>query len=157
MLLEKNGKASSSRRTKHINIRYFFITDRIGKGEVSLKWCPTGDMTGDYASKPLQGALFKDFRDQMMGVVPAKDPGLGKTPKTKTPEGGAKVGPSTKTDEAPQECVGRKARVRGNNAVRGTTNDVRTKYDQDVQRTDEQMIPTVNSSTSNERLIRGDG
>ena len=47
MLLEKNGKASSSKRTKHINIRYFFITDRIGKGEVSLKWCPTGDMTGE--------------------------------------------------------------------------------------------------------------
>jgi len=29
MLLEKNGKALSSKRTKHINIRYFFITDRI--------------------------------------------------------------------------------------------------------------------------------
>jgi hypothetical protein len=27
-LLEKNGKASSSKRTKHINIRYLFITDR---------------------------------------------------------------------------------------------------------------------------------
>jgi hypothetical protein len=25
--LEKNGKASSIKRTKHINIRYFFITD----------------------------------------------------------------------------------------------------------------------------------
>jgi hypothetical protein len=28
ILLEKNGKASSSKRTKHINIRYFFITER---------------------------------------------------------------------------------------------------------------------------------
>jgi hypothetical protein len=27
ILLEKNGKASSSKRTKHINIRCFFITD----------------------------------------------------------------------------------------------------------------------------------
>lgn len=27
MLLEKNGKASSSKRTRHINIRYFFVTD----------------------------------------------------------------------------------------------------------------------------------
>ena len=27
MLLEKNGKASSSKQTKHINIRYFFITN----------------------------------------------------------------------------------------------------------------------------------
>jgi hypothetical protein len=29
ILLEKNGKASNSKRTKHINIRYFFITDRV--------------------------------------------------------------------------------------------------------------------------------
>ena len=27
ILLENNGKASSSKRTKHINIRYFFVTD----------------------------------------------------------------------------------------------------------------------------------
>jgi hypothetical protein len=31
ILLEKNGKASSSKCTKHINIRYFFITDRVSK------------------------------------------------------------------------------------------------------------------------------
>jgi len=78
MLLEKNGKASSSKRTKHINIRYFFITDQVNKGKVSLLWCPTGDMIGDFMTKPLQGALFWKFRDQIMGVVPAKDPGPGK-------------------------------------------------------------------------------
>jgi hypothetical protein len=60
ILLERNGKASSSKRTKHINIRYFFITDRIRMNEVSVVWCPTGDMIGDYATKPLQGALFKN-------------------------------------------------------------------------------------------------
>ena len=74
MLLEKNGKASSSKRTKHIHIRYFFITDRIEQGELSVGWCPTGDMIGDFMTKPLQGALFDKFRDQIMGVVPAKDP-----------------------------------------------------------------------------------
>jgi hypothetical protein len=31
ILLEKNGKASSSKCTKNINIRYFFITDRVSK------------------------------------------------------------------------------------------------------------------------------
>jgi hypothetical protein len=29
ILLEKNGKASSSKQTKHISIHYFFVTDRI--------------------------------------------------------------------------------------------------------------------------------
>jgi hypothetical protein len=57
ILLEKNGKALSSKRMKHISIRYFFITDRVKKGDVSLAWCPTGDMIGDYMKKPLQGTL----------------------------------------------------------------------------------------------------
>jgi hypothetical protein len=78
ILLEKNGKALSSKRTKHINIGYFFITDRVDKGDVSLIWCPTGDMIRDFMTKPLQGALFLKFRDQIMGVVPAQDPGPGK-------------------------------------------------------------------------------
>jgi hypothetical protein len=79
ILLEKNGKASSSKRTKHTNIQYFFITDRVSNEEVSVVWCPTGDMIGDYATKPLQGALFRKFRDHIMGVTPARDPGPGKT------------------------------------------------------------------------------
>ncbi len=78
ILLEKNGEASSSKRTKHINIRFFFVTDRISKNEMRVDWCPTGDMTGDCLMKPTQGSLFRKFRDQIMGAVPAKDPGKGK-------------------------------------------------------------------------------
>jgi hypothetical protein len=39
ILLEKNGKASSSKCTKHVNIRYFFITNQVDKGDISLVWC----------------------------------------------------------------------------------------------------------------------
>jgi hypothetical protein len=74
IILEKNGKASSSKRTKHINIRYLFITDRVKKEEVSVVWCPTGDMIRDFVTNPLQGALFRKFRDQIMGLTPAQDP-----------------------------------------------------------------------------------
>jgi hypothetical protein len=69
ILLDKNGKASSSKRTKHINIRYVFVTERVSKEEVPVVWCHTGDMSGDYATKPLEGALFQKFRDQVMGVT----------------------------------------------------------------------------------------
>jgi hypothetical protein len=41
ILLEMNGKASCSKRTKHINVRYFFVTDRIAKQELNVEWCPT--------------------------------------------------------------------------------------------------------------------
>jgi hypothetical protein len=73
MLLERNGKASSSKRTKHINVRYFFITDRISKGEVRVEWCPTAEMVADFMTKPLQGSLFKKFRDLIMGALPRKE------------------------------------------------------------------------------------
>jgi hypothetical protein len=78
ILLEKNGKSSSGKRTKHINMRYFFITDRVAKGDVTLQWCPTGDMTADFFTKPLQGALFRKFRDLIMGVMAQPEPGPGK-------------------------------------------------------------------------------
>ena len=78
ILLEKNGKASSSKRTKHINIRYFFVTDRVATGELTLVWCPTDAMIGDFFAKPNQGALFIKFRDMIMGVEEARDPGPGK-------------------------------------------------------------------------------
>ena len=68
MLLERNGKASSSKRTKHINLRYFFITDKISKGEVRVEWCPTKDMMADFMTKPLQGSAFRKFRDLIMGL-----------------------------------------------------------------------------------------
>ncbi len=68
ILLENNGKASSIKRTKHINIRYFFVTDRINNKELEVEWCPTAEMTGDFMTKPTQGKLFKKFRDQIMGV-----------------------------------------------------------------------------------------
>ena len=44
ILMEKNGRASSSKRTRHINIRYFFVTDRVANGEVSIEYCPTEEM-----------------------------------------------------------------------------------------------------------------
>jgi hypothetical protein len=74
ILLEKNGKASSGKRTRHINTRFFFVTDRISAKEVSVGWCPTEDMTGDFWTKPLQGAEFRRMRDLIMGVVSQKEP-----------------------------------------------------------------------------------
>jgi hypothetical protein len=68
MLLEKNGKRSSSKQTRHINIRYFFVTDRIDSNEMQVEYCPTGEMTGDFFTKPLQGAAFTKFRNRILNV-----------------------------------------------------------------------------------------
>jgi hypothetical protein len=69
ILLETNGRASSSKRTKHINIRYYYVADRVAKGELRVVWCPTDKMIADFLTKPLQGKAFVEFRNLLMGVV----------------------------------------------------------------------------------------
>lgn len=61
---------TTSERTRHIAIPYFFAMDRIAQNEVTVQHCPTGVMIADYFSKPLQGAKFRELRDQIMGVAP---------------------------------------------------------------------------------------
>ncbi len=68
ILMAKNGRGSSSKRTRHIDIRYFFVTDRIAAGDVTVEYCPTGDMIADFFTKPLQGTPFRRFRDMIMNV-----------------------------------------------------------------------------------------
>jgi hypothetical protein len=68
ILLEKNGQKSSSKRTKHLNCRYFFITDQIKKGYMSVEYCPTTEMIADFFTKPLQGKLFVKFRKAIMNL-----------------------------------------------------------------------------------------
>ena len=73
ILMERNGRASSGRRTRHVNIRYFFVTDRVKNGELRIEYCPTGDMWGDFFTKPLQRSAFKRQRAQIMNL-PAELP-----------------------------------------------------------------------------------
>ena len=42
--LANNGKASSTKRTRHINNRYFHVTDRVKNKELEIEYCQTGEM-----------------------------------------------------------------------------------------------------------------
>ena len=68
MKLEQNGKASSGKRTRHFNIKFFYITDLIQHQEVSIKYCPTDQMIADYMTKPLTGQKFHSFRKIIMNL-----------------------------------------------------------------------------------------
>jgi hypothetical protein len=70
MLLEKNGRASASKQSRHMNIRYFFIADQAKNGELQIEYCPTEKMIGDFFTKPLQGAQFYILHDDIMNVDP---------------------------------------------------------------------------------------
>ena len=62
ILLERNGKRSSTKRTRHLDVRYYFVTDRIGAKELCVKYCPTEEMRSDGNTKPLMGAAFLRWR-----------------------------------------------------------------------------------------------
>ena len=66
--LEKNGRRSSIKRKRHINIRYYFLTDRIVNQEAYMECCPTLDMIEDYFTKALQGFQFRWFHNIILGI-----------------------------------------------------------------------------------------
>ena len=53
VLLHKNYPFSIGKGTKHVNVRYFFVVDKMEKKEVKVVYCPTEKMVADYSSKPL--------------------------------------------------------------------------------------------------------
>ena len=66
--MEKNGKKSSTKNTKHINMRYYYIKDRVETEDVVIDNFPTEEMLGDHFTKTLQGALFRKFREEILNI-----------------------------------------------------------------------------------------
>jgi hypothetical protein len=69
MLLETNGQALSSKHTRHIEMRYYYVADRVAKEDLRVVWCPTDEMIADFLTKPIQGKAFVKFQDLLMGAV----------------------------------------------------------------------------------------
>ena len=68
-MLETNGKFSSSRKTKHIKAKFFFIKDKVDNQEVKIVDCPAGVTWADVLTKPLQGTEFRKMRFQLMNCA----------------------------------------------------------------------------------------
>ena len=56
--IEKNGKRSSGQKTKHMDNKYFWIKDRLKSEGIEVRY---------FFTKPLQGSLFRKFRDIVLG------------------------------------------------------------------------------------------
>ena len=67
--MEANGKRSSTKRTRHLNIRYFYVTDKVRSGDVVIVYHPTQKLVGDFLTKPLNGTPFKNHRNTIMGIT----------------------------------------------------------------------------------------
>jgi hypothetical protein len=66
----ENGRTSIGKRSRHLNIKYFFITDLINRKQVNVKFCPTDGMLADYMSKSLTGRKFRHYRSLIMNLPP---------------------------------------------------------------------------------------
>jgi len=89
--LAKNGYVSSSKWTKHIKAKYFFVRLFHKTGDLDLQYCPTEQMWADVLTKPLQGAKFRLMHAFLMNcpldysedhdhdVRPTSTPTLSKT------------------------------------------------------------------------------
>jgi hypothetical protein len=67
MKLETNGQALCGQKKRHIDIRYFFMKDRVKNEDIEIVYCPTEQMLTDFFMKPLQGSHFKIFCEVLMG------------------------------------------------------------------------------------------
>ena len=75
MLLEKNRKKSSTKNTKHINVRYYFIKDWVETGDMVIEHFTTEERLEDHFTNPLQGVLLRKFRSEIMNIPDNMDMG----------------------------------------------------------------------------------
>ena len=68
ILLEENEIKSVGKASRHIKIKYFFITDNIRGKEMRVLHCPTWSMMADFFTKPLQGTPFITHRNAILGI-----------------------------------------------------------------------------------------
>lgn len=62
--LSKNG--IKSERTKHIDIKYHFVTDEVSSGNVLLRWVPTTQQLADILTKALGRHQHSDLSERLM-------------------------------------------------------------------------------------------
>ena len=66
--MANNGRMSVGKNSKHINNRFFLITDKVAQGDLKIEHKGTDKIWGDVNTKPTQGKSFRVMRAEVMGV-----------------------------------------------------------------------------------------
>ena len=72
----ENGKTSSSKRTRHLNLRDYFVTDQVKKSHLKVEFCPTQDILADFFTQPPQGALFIHMHEKILSLFVSTNPNI---------------------------------------------------------------------------------
>ena len=59
---------SNSERTRHIDIKFFFLHHRIKSDHIIITYKSEKEMIADLLTKLLQGKLFQELRDQVLNL-----------------------------------------------------------------------------------------
>jgi hypothetical protein len=128
ILLANHGQMSSSKRTKHIKAKFFFIADRVSAGEIAIEHMPTEDVWIDGNTKPNEGRRFRVDRSKIMNCpIDVPDETLGKydddddpvQPPMTTGSKGRSAPDHRSAKCRAQECVGSQAPFYGGNRAAG--------------------------------------
>jgi hypothetical protein len=119
MKLAINGRASCGQKSRHINIRFFFIKDRLKTEHIKMTHCPTEAMLADFFTKPLQGHLFTKFQRVLMGHAHINTLGISSIDPTEervennenNVEENSAVGAKSEILRAPEESIEQGDRV----------------------------------------------
>ena len=69
MKLETNGRMSASQKSRHINIRYFWIKDRTEANQITIRHCPTLEMLADFLPSRCKDTCSDDSETSFWGTV----------------------------------------------------------------------------------------
>lgn len=66
IMIMSNGR-STSHRTKHLKVRFFFARECVTNGDIRFVYKPTKDMIADMCTKPLTGASLRHLVSLLLG------------------------------------------------------------------------------------------
>jgi len=69
--LIRTGQMKSG--SKHIQVKYYFISEALDNGLFKIQHCPTDENVADIFTKPLGPTKFQGFRRHMVQKPPAQD------------------------------------------------------------------------------------
>jgi hypothetical protein len=66
IILANKNNGSTLSKTKHIQVRFYYVRELIQQKEINIVYLPTEDMIADILTKPMAGWLFKELRDKIL-------------------------------------------------------------------------------------------
>ena len=69
ILLSSDDPVNFKGRSKFIDRKYFSVYEHVKSGMIELVFTGTGDMVSDFLTKALNGAKYRKFKVEIMGVV----------------------------------------------------------------------------------------